>query len=69
MAGAVLARRVKVKVHQLIALLQAMPQDMAVFTTHSQNCCCGECFLPPDEEWEISDPTIRTIDDKEVVIL
>lgn len=33
-------------VADLIAALQALPQDLPVYTSHTPDCCCGECFLP-----------------------
>jgi hypothetical protein len=40
-------------VAQLIAKLQALPQDLEVIVRHSAQCCCGECFLAKDD---FSDP-------------
>ena len=37
------------RVAQLIAALQALPQDLEVVVCHPAQCCCGDCFLPTDE--------------------
>lgn len=45
------------KVAELIAKLQTMPQDMEVLVCHPGQCCCGDCFLPHDE-YATPDPTV-----------
>lgn len=62
-------REKDMKVSELIAQLQLMPQDMEVFTTHEPVCCCGDCFLPADDDWEIKEPLIGTIRNKQVVVI
>lgn len=49
------------KVSELIAALQALPQDLPVYSVHSSNCCCGECLDPADEEWEVCSPYVGTV--------
>lgn len=42
-------------VSELIVALQKLDPELDVFVCHPAQCCCGECFLPPDEYSEVSD--------------
>jgi hypothetical protein len=46
-------------VAQLVAKLQALPQDLEVIIRHSAQCCCGECFMPLDDFGDDPAPTVE----------
>ena len=48
------------KVSDLIAKLQTMPQDMEVVKCESASCCCGDCFCPLDTYSDWLDVSIQT---------
>lgn len=47
------------KVSQLIAKLQALPQDMEVVICRPASCCCGDCFLPLDDYSDDPSPAVE----------